>query len=141
MLSVIAWYYFSTFKITGLIQRTLKASQQGSDEFNAIETLLKGLEIPLPEGYSFNDKDGTERKHTRIQWWKKDAKTYRDYAQVLDNKLSNIPDMVLPDTVSNPEYSETNKPVFFGHYWFSGKPEIIKTNVVCLDYSVANKKN
>ena len=33
----------------------VKASQEGSNEFNAIETLLKGLEISLPEVYSFND--------------------------------------------------------------------------------------
>ena len=116
------------------------ASEEGSDEFKAIETLLKGLEIPLPEPFSFNDKDGNERKRIRIQWWKKDAKTYRDYAQVPESELNNIPNTILPESVSNPEYPDTHKPVFFGHYWFTGKPEILKTNVACLDYSVANKE-
>lgn len=118
----------------------VKASEEGSEEFKAVETLLKGLEIPLPEGCSFKDKDGNKRKHIRIQWWEKDAKTYRDYAQVPESELNNIPDTVLPDTMSNPEYLDTNKPVFFGHYWFTGKPVILKTNVACLDYSVANKE-
>ena len=118
----------------------ITASEEGSDEFKAIETLLKGLEIPLPEPFSFNDKDGHKRKRIRIQWWKEGAKTYRDYAQVPPSALNKLPDTILPKSVSNPEYPESNKPVFFGHYWFTGNPEILKTNVACLDYSVANKE-
>ncbi len=51
-----------------------------------------------------------------------------------------MPDIVLPKAIINPEYSITNKPVFVGHYWFSGIPKILKSNVACLDYSVANKE-
>ncbi len=118
----------------------IKGCQTNSNEYDAFETLLKGIEIPLPEGASFADKDGNIRTDTRIKWWKEGAKTYRDYAQVPDNQLHNIPDIVLPKTVINPEYSISNKPVFFGHYWFSGTPKILKSNVACLDYSVANKE-
>jgi hypothetical protein len=28
-------------------------------------------------------------------------------------------------------------PVLFGHYWFTGKPEVISPQFACLDYSVA----
>ena len=28
-------------------------------------------------------------------------------------------------------------PVFFGHYWFTGTPRIITTQIACLDYSAA----
>jgi hypothetical protein len=28
-------------------------------------------------------------------------------------------------------------PVLFGHYWFTGKPEVISKQFACLDYSVA----
>ena len=116
----------------------VKASEEGSEEFLAIETLLKGMEIALPESFSFKDKDKNIRKHIRIKWWEKDATSYRDYAQVSKDVLLDIPDTILPTTVCDPEYPATNKPVFFGHYWFSGEPEILSTNVACLDYSVAN---
>ncbi len=118
----------------------IKASQPGTQEFHAIETLLKGLEIPLPEGNSFKDKGGHIRTNIRVKWWAKDAATYRDYALVQAAALNVISDDVLPETISNPEYHKDEKPIFFGHYWFSGKPEILKHNVVCLDYSVANKE-
>lgn len=118
----------------------IKASVEGSKEYDAIEVLLKGLEIPLPNGSFFADKDGSKRTDIRIKWWKEGAKTYRDYAQVPDNQIHNIPDIGLTDDVSNPEYPIENKPVFIGHYWFSGTPEILKSNVACLDYSVANKE-
>jgi hypothetical protein len=28
-------------------------------------------------------------------------------------------------------------PVLFGHYWFTGPPQVISTQFACLDYSVA----
>ena len=118
----------------------VKGSQAGSVEYDIFETLLKGIEIPLPDGFQFLDKDGNVRTETRVKWWKQGAKTYRDYAQVPDSELHNIPDTILPKTLINPEYSDTNKPVFIGHYWFSGVPKILKKNVACLDYSVANKE-
>jgi hypothetical protein len=34
-------------------------------------------------------------------------------------------------------YEENERPVFFGHYWLQGLPELIRDNVCCLDYSVA----
>ena len=34
-------------------------------------------------------------------------------------------------------YGENERPVFFGHYWLTGLPELIRDNVCCLDYSVA----
>lgn len=118
----------------------IEACEAGSSEYDAIETLLKGIEISLPEGSQFADKDGNIRTDIRVKWWREGAKTYRDYAQVPDNQLHNIPDTVLPKAIINPEYSITNKPVFVGHYWFSGIPKILKSNVACLDYSIGNKE-
>ena len=117
----------------------IKASSPDNEEFHAIETLLKGMEIPLPEGHLFHDKDGNPRTNIRVKWWAKDAATYKDYALVQPSALDNIPDTVLPETMSSPEYTD-EKPVFFGHYWFSGDPRILKDNVACLDYSAGNKE-
>ncbi|GAA0406183.1 metallophosphoesterase [Cocleimonas flava] len=118
----------------------IKASEKDSAEYDAIEILLKGIEISLPDGFQFSDKRGKVRTRTRIKWWKEGAKTYRDYSQVPKNQLHNIPDIVLPEATIDPEYVATNKPVFVGHYWFTGEPEKLKSNVACLDYSVANKE-
>lgn len=114
----------------------VKVSSEGSKEFQAIEILLKGMEINLPDSYSFLDKDKNKRHSIRIKWWEKGAKTYRDYALVHSEAFMDIPDIELPDTIPNPEYLD-KKPVLFGHYWFSGKPKILKTNAACLDYSIA----
>lgn len=121
----------------------IKASNPDNIEFHAIETLLKGLEIALPEGCLFHDKDGNPRTDIRVKWWAKDAVSYRDYALVQKSALDNIPDDTLPETINNPdcslEYTD-EKPVFFGHYWFSGEPHILKDNAACLDYSIGNKE-
>jgi hypothetical protein len=29
------------------------------------------------------------------------------------------------------------RPVFFGHYWFTGKPNLLGSDAMCLDYSIA----
>lgn len=117
----------------------IKASNPDNKEFHAIEILLKGMEIPLPEGNSFHDKDNNPRHDIRVKWWAKDATTYRDYALVQQSALNNISDKNLSEHIRKPKYTDS-KPVFFGHYWFSGTPKIIADNVVCLDYSVGNKE-
>lgn len=112
----------------------LNAATKGSDVYHAAETVLKGLEIPLPPGESFLDNDGNERDHIRTRWWERGHNTYRSVA-MLDNKtrqtLSNqpLPAQVLPGYIDD-------KPVFFGHYWLRGTPEPISDRVACLDYTV-----
>lgn len=117
----------------------IKASDPDNKEFHAIETLLKGMEIPLPEGNLFHDKDNNPRQNIRVKWWAKDATTYRDYALVQQSALKDISNNTLSENISKPEYTDS-KPVFFGHYWFSGTPKILADNVVCLDYSIGNKE-
>jgi hypothetical protein len=34
-------------------------------------------------------------------------------------------------------YDRDEPPVFVGHYWLEGTPELLAPNVACLDYSVA----
>lgn len=112
------------------------ATSRGNWEFDALETLLKGKEIPLPPGYSFFDKEGTQRHHIRVRWWDGDATTYRSVFLGHEESQTQIPD----DEVEGDhliEYSHAAPPVFMGHYWLSGKPEPLADNIACLDYSVA----
>ena len=116
----------------------IKSSDKSTIEFRAIETLLKGKEIPLPDGQMFYDKDKNPRKHIRIKFWKKDAKTYKDLFMGPSNALEYIPDIPLEKDYSVP-YSSDEKPLFLGHYWMEGEIKPLAENIACLDYSVAHE--
>jgi len=114
----------------------VSASREGSDEFEAVETLLKGKEIEMPNGQTFPDKDGNPRHHIRIRWWDASARTYREAFLGPDTAISHIPeDPVDADHLI--EYSTEDPPVFIGHYWLDTEPRLLAQNVACLDYSVA----
>jgi hypothetical protein len=112
------------------------ASDKRRPEFKAIETLLKGREIPLPRGQRFYDKDGNPRHQIRVKWWDAEAKTYREAFLGPDAARSHIPEDPL-DVNHEIAYSSDAPPVFVGHYWMDGRPDLLAPNVVCLDYSVA----
>ena len=111
-----------------------ETSHAHSPTLDAVEKVLKGLELPLPTGNSFFDKDGTTRHHIRYKWWENPIGA--SYEQ-----LSVLPGLDLSGFTyvdeSGHYYDEEQKPVFFGHYWLRGEPNIYRGNVCCLDYSVA----
>lgn len=107
------------------------ANARGSAVSTAVDIVLKGPEVPLPPEVSFFDKDGHERRETRIRWWDDAATTFRLAAIGVD------PD-ALPDTPIGSDYAYNEpKPVFFGHYWLRGTPELTSPGAACLDFSVA----
>ncbi len=111
------------------------ADRDEADEmFILAEQITKGPEQRLPEGWSFTDKDGTERHHVRLQWWNTAARTWRDIAISVPS-VEDLPDEDLPETLSARTYPATARPVFFGHYWMSGDPVLQAQNALCLDYS------
>jgi hypothetical protein len=56
-----------------------QAARRGTSEYDAVETLLKGREIKLPDGYRFADRYGTPRTEMRTKWWQSGADlTFRD---------------------------------------------------------------
>ena len=103
----------------------------------AIEQTLKGKELKMPEGLYFTDKDGTKRTEIRIKWWE-DPSTMT-YKSISVEPIENLPErpIELSELKSLDFYQDTDKPVFFGHYWLKGKPLLYKDNICCLDYSVA----
>ncbi|MDX1480647.1 MAG: metallophosphoesterase [Woeseiaceae bacterium] len=115
------------------------ASTKGRTEFKAVETLLKGREVPLPKGQHFHDKDGNPRHEIRVRWWDADAKSYRDAFLGPDAALSHIPEDPL-DVDHEIVYSSDAPPVFVGHYWMDGEPAPLAPNIACLDYSIAAPK-
>lgn len=116
----------------------VKASRKGRPEHDAIETLLKGKEAQLPSDHSFLDKDGHPRHAVRIRWFDGNARTYQQAFLGPEKARSHIPeDPIGADHLL--QYSHADPPVFMGHYWLDGEPELLAANIACLDYSVAAK--
>ncbi|CAG2155559.1 Bis(5'-nucleosyl)-tetraphosphatase, symmetrical [Cupriavidus yeoncheonensis] len=113
------------------------ASRKGTPEYRAVEALLKGIEIPLPRGSSFRDKDGVERHDARVRWWDSAAITYRQAALVPPGSDTHLTDDEIPRE-AQVGYAN-DKPVFFGHYWLTGNPQVQSPCVACIDYSAGKK--
>lgn len=114
------------------------ASRKGTNEFHAVEALLKGIELPLPAGSSFRDKDGHERHNARIRWWDSSATSYRAAALVPQECQGQLTEEAIPDW-ARVGYA-ADKPAFFGHYWLTGTPQIQSSRVACVDYSAGKAK-
>jgi hypothetical protein len=66
--------------------------RKGQWEYEAIETILKGKEIPLPDDHLFHDKDGNARHHIRMRWWDRSATTYSLAFFGPESARTHIPD-------------------------------------------------
>ncbi len=115
-----------------------KTSDSGSMLYKAVDNVLKGFELDLPNGHSFLDKDGNERFRARVKWWEnRNRNTYKKLGLAL---ATDFPvDLQIPSSLHSkiPFYPPGEKPVFFGHYWLKGQPRLASRNACCLDFSVA----
>lgn len=113
-----------------------ESAQKGTTFYQVLDDTLKGIEIPMPEGLFFHDKDGIKRTKIRVKWWENPQQiTLRQYSVL---PLEILPDEPLLAGIHHlPYYTTEEKPVFFGHYWLKGVPHLLKPNVSCLDFSVA----
>lgn len=108
----------------------------GTPEFAAMEVLCKGLEVDLPENVVYQDAEGVIRNQSRLRWWDTQAITYRDAALIPNKEIAKtLPDIEIPSHLRFHYNSE--KPLFFGHYWFSGAPQVLSELFCCVDYSAA----
>lgn len=114
----------------------LAASRKdGTQERDIIGACLVGQELELPAGVTFKDSDGRARSDMRVKWWTDpQGKTFKEIGL-----SGNFPDIPVPaaivDTIST--YAENDPLFFFGHYWLKGTPHVQKSNVCCLDFSIA----
>ena len=85
----------------------------------------------------FLDKDGHKRTETRTKWWlNANGLAYNDYFFHQTKELDGQ-QIKAGEVFDNRFYPEEDVPVFFGHYWLQGEPELQSPNAVCLDYSIA----
>lgn len=114
----------------------LAATRKGTDAFKAAEILLKGMEVSLPDGVTFFDEDGIERRRTRTKWWDVSADTYRAAAIVDETTRGRMPDTIMPASDRVPGAGDAI--TMIGHYWLkSAVPYLTSARVACLDFSVA----
>lgn len=116
-------------------EQLIAASTKGEYLFYAVERLLKGVEIKLPDGILCLDKDGNGWDGLRVQWWRQNAETLGDMALPLGVDIGPAADLPAPTEI--PVYGAEQPPCFLGHYWWHGTPAPLTDNIACLDYSVA----
>jgi hypothetical protein len=113
----------------------VNAARKGTSAYVAVDAVCKGLEVELPHGHWFTDHGGQRRTSMRVRWWSDRFATWRAAALVPPGDVDQIPDTAMPPDPRVRAYE--GPPVFFGHYWFSGKPAVLAPNVACVDYSAA----
>jgi hypothetical protein len=125
-------------------EAVIDGTTEGTDTYDAIETILKGPEIDL-HGVSYRDKDGNPRHRARRRWWDGSATTVRDAALVPagtelfgadGSPVDELCECELDVDALVPDADDG--PVLFGHYWWRKKDaEEFGEAARCIDYSVA----
>jgi hypothetical protein len=121
----------------------LAAATEGTPEYAAVEIMLKGPELRLPDGVSFEDKDGIIRNMIRVRWWAlKEGEAIETLVmpKPMAASLGRLTAELLNDL---PNYPVDAPPVFFGHYWLPTHWERapLATNIASLDFSGAFESN
>ena len=100
---------------------------------SAIENLIKGPEVKLPKNMAKIESDGSKRDTIRISWWPTKTENLSDILVTTKKHKESLLGVRLSSLKNRFIYTD-KKPVFFGHYWFSGSPEVINEKMACLDY-------
>ncbi len=113
---------------------SFRYTAEQSDTESAIERLLKGIEIHLKKPNFLIDGSGNKRQNLRLAWWHDnfDGLSLQEISAASQCDLSGITE---PITNDNAFIYNKEKPIFIGHYWLMGVPNLLNDTVVCVDYS------
>jgi hypothetical protein len=116
------------------------AADKRNPEGEALEILLKGIEVPMPAPHSFTDHTGAIRKNFRARWWEAVSESAVCCELVFpeNSQIKHWP--VAPEALPMFQpYAPEAPPVFFGHYFkpADSVPHPERHNVACLDHSAA----
>lgn len=106
-------------------------------EHTLLYRMLNGTFLKYPEGKNITTADGWQRNRFRTRFWCAEPKTYGDVVF----QPGGIPEELLDRVLTEAEkshlgfYAPSEKPLFVGHYWQSGLPVLLRSNIACLDYS------
>jgi len=111
-----------------------QAATKGHPVKADVEQIAKGPDLVLPAGYGIYDEEGTRRERVRVKWWGGRSTSWRDLAMSVADP-TELPSGNAPGDAVEFLYGADELPVFFGHYWMQGTPELQAGNALCLDYS------
>ncbi|MCL5048919.1 MAG: metallophosphoesterase [Firmicutes bacterium] len=116
------------------------AFNEEHEAFQAVENLLKGIEIDLPSGLSFYDHKGKQRFSSRILWWLERADKLADMVHIPSPRrnqavMQALQQLPAPQALLEDSCYRGDCPVFFGHYWLSLPTQILHAKAACTDYS------
>lgn len=120
----------------------LKCASEHNPEGQALETLLKGIEVPLPDPHFFKDHTDTKRHNFRARWWEMpgDEVLCNQLVFPANDQICALPVPIEARSKFQP-YQADACPVFVGHYFKPADsplhPE--RPNVACLDHSAAKE--
>lgn len=114
-----------------------RASDAQSFYHDLIDRATRGPQLPLPGNHCIHAQDGAQRYAFRTSFWHAHPHTYGDIVFQPDPLPPGIGDKRLGERECSQlvYYSPEAPPLFFGHYWRSGTPALIRANMACLDYS------
>jgi len=113
-------------------------ADKSTRESSAVHRLLKGPEVPLPDGIRVRGREESSLARMRVRWWRDGrGETYRD---ACINRHEPGPEIPIPSEfnalLTPPRVDQC--PVFIGHYWMPPEhPAPLTPKLACLDYSVA----
>ena len=133
-----AWHYSSIEILRGKIAGDdvflAKTLQKSSPEQQAVDLVLGGIKVSLPETPILYDRFNIPRKKARIKWWLNlEKRSYADslYSPMqpeIHNQFPNPEEIGIIET-----YLKEDPIVFLGHYCLPPIIPKIMEQVVCLD--------
>ena len=116
----------------------LQCTKVDTPEFKALENTLKGPELDILTGFSYESHDGQKRRRIRARWWNL-AEGVEVGEIALPMPMAVNRQLTPRELQTLPNYAVDAPPVFVGHY--SIPPNTMKaplsSNIACLDYSAA----
>jgi hypothetical protein len=118
----------------------LACAEKFTPVWEAIEAVLKGIEVPMPVGQFFIDHAGREHEKFRARWWDapRDEILCSELVFPPSSQVRPVPVHPAAKSMITP-YPTDERPVFFGHYFKPSNSPIHpeRHNVACLDHSAA----
>ncbi len=114
-----------------------RSVERGCFEWQAMDRLLRGTNMPLPNNEEMVSDDGYRRHTYRTKFWSVDPQVHGDLVFQPDPLPPHLAEQVLTDDDRQRlmHYDSDQPPLFIGHYWREGIPAPITDNIACIDYS------
>lgn len=115
----------------------VESADPDSMAHRVFDRLLRGTNMQLPDDRSMTSSDGFTRRYFRTKFWANNPQTYAEIVFQPDALPADVEAMPIPasERAGILTYPESEPALFMGHYWMEGRPQPLKSNLVCLDYS------